>query len=122
MSGELTCYRDEARQRDEAPQFRCRVGGAGGTVQLLPPARLEQQVRDSGVFGFVLEYSDKNEYTHTRAPRRRELFAESVETLEQWVRAFVLLGACSHHELIDHGAERGGIDIDAHAAAGATAG
>ena len=107
VSGELTCY----RQRDGAPQFRCRVGGAGGgSVQLLPPARLEQQVRDSGVFGFVLEYSDNN------ASRRRELFAESVETLEQWVRAFVLLGACTQpDELIDHGddpgVERGGTEL-----------
>jgi len=67
-------------------------------------------VRDSGVFGFVLEYSDNN------ASRRRELFAESVETLEQWVRAFVLLGACTQpDELIDHGddpgAERGGTEL-----------
>ena len=67
-------------------------------------------MRDSGVFGFVLEYSDSN------ASRRRELFAESVETLEQWVRAFVLLGACSQpDELIDHGddpgAERGGTEL-----------
>ena len=104
------------------PAAAARAAGAAGarltltltlTLTLPPTPTLTltlTQVRDSGVFGFVLEYSDNN------ASRRRELFAESVETLEQWVRAFVLLGACTQpDELIDHGddpgAERGGTEL-----------
>ena len=52
----------------------------------------------------------------TLSKRYSSMRMTKVETLEQWVRAFVLLGACSQpDELLDHGddpgAERGGTEL-----------
>ena len=56
VDGELTCHRQKGDVDRKAPLFSTLLAQA--KVSVLPPERLEQELAESGVFGFVLEFAD----------------------------------------------------------------
>ena len=97
IEGELTCHRQRSDVNTKPPLFALSLASA--QVSVMPPARLEAELAESGVFGFVLEWGGDraaSAYAHRAAhATKRELFAESQEIFAQWMRAFALLGAAA---------------------------
>ena len=54
IEGELTCHRQRSDVNAKPPLFALSLASA--QVSVMPPARLEAELAESGVFGFVLEW------------------------------------------------------------------
>ena len=84
VGGTMVCHKSREDVGKRTPLWSAPLGG--GKVTLLPFERLEQELRGSGLLGFVVDLEGQPP---------RELFAESRAVADQWIRAFALLGACS---------------------------